>query len=77
MTLPRRTGPHRIGDALEDPQWIQLIKTLLMEVANSGVDFADDRLDYVTVQIDKTIWNRLQSGEVLDRLRAEMEAEHE
>lgn len=34
---------------------------LLREIAISGVEFDDERIKYVVVQIDRDIWNRLQA----------------
>lgn len=33
---------------------------LLREVSTSGVEFEDDRINYVTVQIDKETWQEIQ-----------------
>jgi len=35
------------------------LKELLRDVALSGVEFDDERIGYVTVQIDRTTWNEL------------------
>lgn len=34
---------------------------LLLEVAQSGVEFDDPRIDYVTVQIDRVTWDALRA----------------
>ena len=36
------------------------LEELLYEIAISGVEHDDERLDYVTVQIDRITWNELQ-----------------
>ena len=41
-------------------QTISRQRGLLGEVANSGVEFEDDRVRYVTVQIDRDTWDDLQ-----------------
>lgn len=35
------------------------IKTLLEEIASSGIEFEDPRLNYITIQIDKETWKNL------------------
>ena len=37
------------------------VRDALREVADSGVEFDDERLDYVTVQIDRETWNAVRA----------------
>ena len=42
---------------------------ILYDVATSGVEFDDPRLDWVSVQIDRDLWNYLK--EVCDGYRSD------
>lgn len=41
---------------------LERAKGLLDLVASAGVEFSDERLDYVVVQIDADLWESLQAG---------------
>lgn len=41
------------------PERNQSDTMLLAEVAKQAIDFADPRIDYVTVQFDKDLWNNI------------------
>jgi hypothetical protein len=38
------------------------LRDLLRDVARSGVELADERLRYVTVQVDRTTWDAVQAA---------------
>jgi len=45
---------------------VERLRELLADVANSGVDFDDDRIDWLNVQISRLVWDELSEFRIGD-----------
>ena len=54
--MSARDGAYE--DAIRD---VERMRALLGDVGASGVEFSDPRVGYVTVQINRATWNKIQN----------------
>ena len=45
------------------PAELEWVRELLKEIGLSGVEFDDERLRYVTVQVPRDLWDAAREGE--------------
>lgn len=61
LTQLRDDNRELSGDAHAAREEARRLRTLCVEVANSGVAMEDPRIDYMEIQLDRETWNELRA----------------